>query len=94
MEKITVYGCEHCSMVSRRKGSVSRHEAHYCKKNPARSTCGKCKHMIYEPGYTEPLDYGATHYEGPSWYCEAKEIDLESHNLNANIDCNNYQIDA
>jgi hypothetical protein len=50
--------------------------------------------MVHEPGYSEPLDYGATHYEGPTWYCEKKEIDLESHNLNANIDCKDYQAEA
>lgn len=94
MKEINVFGCDHCSMVSRRKGSVARHEANYCRKNPERNTCGKCKHINYEPGFTEHLDYGETHYEGPSWYCEAKDIDLESHNLNANIDCDKYQIDA
>jgi hypothetical protein len=52
MKLMEVYGCDHCSMVSRTKGSVKRHEARHCKKSPNRKTCGQCNNLERdEDGY-------------------------------------------
>ncbi len=92
MELIQVYGCDHCSMVSRRKGSVSRHEFSFCKKNPNRTTCLNCKQMDYEEGSAEPLDSGQTIYHPHSYYCLARDINLDGNNLNDNIACEMHAI--
>ena len=42
MKLLQVWGCDYCSMVSRYKTSVARHEIKSCRKNPARKTCGRC----------------------------------------------------
>jgi hypothetical protein len=94
VKEINVFGCDYCAMVSRRKGSVARHEANYCRKNPNRITCGNCKHMLFEEGSCEEGENGQSFHISAEWYCEAKEIELESHNMNANIDCKEHQIDA
>lgn len=89
MELLSVYGCSYCSMVSRRKGSVVRHESHHCRKSPNRETCLNCKNMSFEQGdnhlvWDEP-------FEPSSWYCLKKDEDLQNVNLNANIKCSFYE---
>lgn len=84
MRKLQVWGCDYCSMVSRHKASVVRHEKHYCRNSPERTTCWGCINMEYEPEDRETGEY-------PVWYCTAKEKDLGHTNLNANIDCEKFK---
>jgi len=89
MIKIEVYGCEFCSMVSRRKGSVSRHEKHHCKKNESRKTCRTCGYLYFEKGSGEVIKFNEP-YEADEWICTKKFESLDSSSLNTNIYCDFY----
>lgn len=84
MKLISVYGCDYCSMVSRRKGSVARHETYYCRKNPSRKTCANCVNANYELPDMSVGEFGG-------WCCE-KEHDIDQQNMNGNINCIDHEL--
>ncbi len=87
MKQIQAWGCDYCAMSSRRRSSVVRHESNHCRKNPARVRCDGCKHFSYEEGE----NHGAMGIEPASWWCHAKEVDLEYEaSFNSNIICSDY----
>jgi len=88
MELIQAYGCSYCAMSSRRRSSVTRHESDHCRKNPHRVTCNGCENFSYEEGE----DHGCLGREPPSWFCLAKEEELEyESSFNSNIICSDYR---
>ena len=97
MKQIQAYGCDYCSMTSRYKGHVVRHEKHSCRKNPDRANCRSCKHLEYEsetPACGCPIhpeihgNYEA--YEPPSWWCAKSEDEIPYEDLGITRECKEF----
>jgi hypothetical protein len=76
--EIKAWGCNHCSMTSRIKGNVVRHEKKVCKKNPNRPHCLSCVHVEFEshtPSCGSPLVGDYEPYEPEYWYCSLIETE-------------------
>ena len=93
-KEIKAYGCEFCSMTSKFKGHVTRHEGHSCRKNPNRPNCRSCDNLEHEsetPSCGCPINpqiHGNYEpYEPPYWWCSVTEENIEYEGLGKTRDC-------
>lgn len=97
-KEIKAYGCEFCSMTSRSKRHVARHEKQSCRKNANRPNCRSCANLETEsetPSSGCPISpeiYGNYEsYEPPYWWCNATEENIEYGDLGKTRECENFK---
>jgi hypothetical protein len=99
MKQIQAYGCDYCSMTSRYKGHVIRHEKSRCRKNPNRSHCKGCVNLEFESETRgsgcpmKPEIYGNYEpYEPPHWWCNVTEDNIEYDELLKTRECEHFKL--
>ena len=80
--KITAYACDSCSMTSRSKSSVARHERRSCRNSESRVACSLCKNLEF-------LVYADQFREYPQgWECNTvSDEEFKASGINENRQC-------